>query len=457
MRTSTSLGGRRINVSFLLVGILALTSQVSCQPSKRTNNDVDARAVQDFNVNAADIFPAPHNKRLVGGLVSTLLNAVLPGSETTTTQQSTAGAGTSTQAPAPATSPTTGQNQQTSAGSSPTTAGNSPASSPGATNQPANPGATSDVASNTQGSGNASSPSKNGGGGGQSSVSAAGTSTATGSASRFITDRLGNTVAVTGTEPITLTYLTTLPNGVVSTVTEIVTPTSADATNGNGVNNGLSSGKIAAVVATLVTVFLVVFAIAMVLLMLRKRRRAIQLTRSRPTSASSFGSASDEFAYDSRRNSRAALAPMTSTSSFKTAPAYVDGAKLDFPLPPVPGVPEASTSNKRPLSGVSDGTFDFGFKEQQMSRASIIEERNFYRKIGNYPAAGTYTPFAVAPSSEMGHGDEPSFSPTDLEAALERGRTAGKVTYEEDRRSRTSELYGTCFFSCSEFATVSLN
>ncbi|CAG8745966.1 4186_t:CDS:2, partial [Acaulospora colombiana] len=124
---------------------------------------VDARAVQDFNVNAADIFPVSHNKRLIGGLLSTVLDAVLPGGATTTTTQQTPAA-SSNQAPAPATSPTTTpQNQQTTAGSSPTTAGNSPATSPGATNQPANPGATSDVASNTQGSGNTSSPGKNGG------------------------------------------------------------------------------------------------------------------------------------------------------------------------------------------------------------------------------------------------------------------------------------------------------
>lgn len=40
-----------------------------------------------------------------------------------------------------------------------------------------------------------------------------------------LTDHSGHTITTTGTAPITLTYVTTLPNGVVSTVTEVITPT----------------------------------------------------------------------------------------------------------------------------------------------------------------------------------------------------------------------------------------
>jgi hypothetical protein len=69
----------------------------------------------------------------------------------------------------------------------------------------------------------------------------------------------------------------------------------------------------------------------------------------------------------------------------------------------------------------SDATFDLA---ERRSRTSIIADRNFYRKIGQYPAAGTYTPFAFPPSSDLGHSEDAfgtgRISPTELAAALER-------------------------------------
>jgi len=40
---------------------------------------------------------------------------------------------------------------------------------------------------------------------------------------QVVTDEFGNTLTITG--PVTRTWVTTLPNGVVSTVTEVLTPT----------------------------------------------------------------------------------------------------------------------------------------------------------------------------------------------------------------------------------------
>jgi hypothetical protein len=47
----------------------------------------------------------------------------------------------------------------------------------------------------------------------------------TGTGLSIVTDENGHTIVATG--PVTFEYLTTLPNGIVSTVTEVVTP-SAD-------------------------------------------------------------------------------------------------------------------------------------------------------------------------------------------------------------------------------------
>jgi hypothetical protein len=77
------------------------------------------------------------------------------------------------------------------------------------------------------------------------------------------------------------------------------------------------------------------------------------------------------------------------------------------------------SSSQRPVSMGSDGTLDLA---EHKSRTSLIADRNFYRKIGQYPAAGTYTPFALPPSSDLGHSEEAfgngRFSPTELSAAL---------------------------------------
>lgn len=157
-----------------------------------------------------------------------------------------------------------------------------------------------------------------------------------------------------------------------------------------------SSSKIAAIIGTIVAVFLITFTVAFVFLLIRKRqKRAIALSRSNRSSGSSFGSLTDEWAHDERRNSRTALAASASTPSFRTASAFVDGTKLDFPLPPVPALPS------RPVSGQSNLTFDFS----QHGHTSIIEERNKFRKIGQYPDADSYTPFAIPPS-EVSHTEE---------------------------------------------------
>ncbi|KAG8861869.1 hypothetical protein FRB91_000113 [Serendipita sp. 411] len=224
---------------------------------------------------------------------------------------------------------------------------------------------------------------------------------------QVVTDHLGNSLTITA--PYTTTYVTTLPNGVVSTVTEVITPTSY--ISGPGQGGGLSPSKIGAVVGTLVTVFLVIFGLALLLLRLRKRKRAIQLTRSRPASASSFGSATDEFAYEERRSSRSLL-----VSSTTTVPAVVEGSTMNFPLPPLPTM--ANSSSNRPVSMLSNQTFDLAFEQQTKSRSSLIADRNLFRKIGEYPEAGTYTPFAVPPS-DTSHAEQ-AISPTQLNRALER-------------------------------------
>jgi hypothetical protein len=154
-----------------------------------------------------------------------------------------------------------------------------------------------------------------------------------------------------------------------------------------------------------------------------KRRRASQLSKSRPDSSLSFGSS--DLLHDSRRDSEAPLAPADSMTSFRTAPTYINGDKIEFPLPPVPSAganpAEMASSSHRPVSMGSDSTFDLA---ERRSRTSIIADRNFYRKIGQYPAAGTYTPFALPPSSDLGHSEDAfgtgRISPTELSAALER-------------------------------------
>jgi hypothetical protein len=166
--------------------------------------------------------------------------------------------------------------------------------------------------------------------------------------------------------------------------------------------------------------------------MLRKRRRSVQLANSRRDSSLSFGST--DLLHDARRDSRAPLAPLDSVTSFRTAPAYIDGETMEFPLPPVPSAgmnhAEMESSSHRPVSMTSDATFDLA---ERRSRTSIIADRNFYRKIGQYPAAGTYTPFALAPSSDFEHSEEAfmvgRLSPTELSAALER------TTSVKNRRS----------------------
>ncbi|KAG8810700.1 hypothetical protein FRC17_002823 [Serendipita sp. 399] len=225
---------------------------------------------------------------------------------------------------------------------------------------------------------------------------------------QVVTDHNGHLLTITG--PYTTTYVTTLPNGVVSTVTEVITPTSYVAEPNN--SNRLSASKIGAVVGTLVAVFLILFGVALLCLHVRKRRRAIQLTRSRPASASSFGSVTDEFAHEDRRHSQAPLVDDVA----RTVPAMVDGSNLNFPLPPVPAA--TNGSSPRPTSMLSSQTFDLAFEQQTKSRSSLIADRNLFRKIGQYPDAGTYTPFAVPPS-ETSHAEH-AISPTQLNRALER-------------------------------------
>jgi hypothetical protein len=156
--------------------------------------------------------------------------------------------------------------------------------------------------------------------------------------------------------------------------------------------------RIAAIVGTIVVVFLVTFAVAFAFLVMRKRRKNRIALDSRPNSIASFGSA-EEYNGE-RRLSHAPIATNASVMTFVTAPASVGGAILDFPLPPVPA------AESRPGSGQSDHSFEFS--QYRKSRASIIEDRNRFRKIGQYPDADSYTPF-VLPPSDFGHSDE--FSP----------------------------------------------
>lgn len=179
--------------------------------------------------------------------------------------------------------------------------------------------------------------------------------------------------------------------------------------------NNFYRTKIAAIVGTIVTVLLVIFAAAFVFLMMRKRqKRRIALLDSRPDSIASFGSVSDEFNSERRMSS---AVPNTSVASFLTAPAHVDGMQMDFPLPPVP------VAESRPVSSLSDATFDFS--QYRMSRASIIEDRNRFRKIGQYPDVDSYTPF-VLPPSEFGHSEEVSGATPRVSIVADYDRSLGE-------------------------------
>lgn len=195
--------------------------------------------------------------------------------------------------------------------------------------------------------------------------------------------------------------------------------------------------------------FIVIFSCALVMLLIRKRTRAIQLTRSRPNSAGSFDSFTNGDA-EERRDSRVGLTVGTMSShSFRTAPAFIDGAHMEFPLPPAPEI--SAAGGGRPLSGESEST-DFGFTGQ-MSRDSVIEDRNQFRKIGEYPAAESYTPFAFPPSDDLGHSEEGihcTYSPSAMAFAIEQKlnsvpEKSFHQDYTDNSRSETpiSPAYGT--------------
>jgi hypothetical protein len=87
--------------------------------------------------------------------------------------------------------------------------------------------------------------------------------------------------------------------------------------------------------------------------------------------------------------------------TFVTAPS-VGVRTIDFPLAPAPA------AHARPGSRQSDNSFDFS--QYRKSRASIIEDRNRFRKIGQYPDADSYIPF-VLPPSDFSHSEEVSGTP----------------------------------------------
>lgn len=126
----------------------------------------------------------------------------------------------------------------------------------------------------------------------------------------------------------------------------------------------------------------------------------------------------------------ALLHASASTASFRTAPTFIDGSNREFPLPPVPSATGNSSSNNqgtsssgRPNSTYSFGTFDL---MERRSRSSLIADRNFYAKMGQYPTAGTYTPFVLPPSSEFNPSEEGHngrLSPTELTTALQRTKS----------------------------------
>ncbi|CAG7849283.1 SubName: Full=Uncharacterized protein {ECO:0000313/EMBL:CCA69493.1} [Serendipita indica DSM 11827] len=413
MHVMQTLSGRRHGFGRLLIVSLAFapTALSSSIHHARNHREISQkRSPGDANaldLDLAAVFPQNRKRLLgeivggVGNLVQTLVVGLVGGGSTTVV----------TTSPLPTSVlPTSSTNVVNNPAPAPTSSssangGSSPSSS---SNSQAAPAPTTPVAGGSQPSQASSNPTS------RSSTTMGGTvfpinlahgGSTTTIPPQVVTDHQGNLHTITA--PLTRTYLTTLPNGVVSTVTEVITPTDYVGASGS---SGMSPGKIAAVVGTLVTVFLIVFGISIALLILRKRRKASQ--RARPTSASSFGSVSDEWAHDARRNSQTALVG----SNQPSMSASVAGTRLNFPLPPAPAA--SPEPGRRPNSMVSNQTFDLAFEQQKRSRDSIIEDKNALRKIGQYPDAGTYTPFAFPPS-DQGHTEENGVSPTQLTAALE--------------------------------------
>lgn len=403
--------------------ILSLASTVlSGSPLHRRHGSIKARrieerAVEALDFDAAGIFPPPllEKRGLVGllgdvvGAVTTVVSDLLVPTTTTATPTSTAASSSNAQGETATQSTAVTNSPNTSASASPSP---TPSAGAGTTNPP---------------TGNSSA----GGSGGASNGAIGGTNNSFHAiiTPQVVTDHEGNTLTLTG--PVTRTWVTTFPNGVVSTVTEVLTPTVDVA--GAEPPISMAPGKIAAIVGTIVTVFLVIFA-AFVFLMMRKRqKRRIGLLDSRPDSIASFGSVSDEFNSE-RRMSNAAAVPNTSISSFLTAPAHVDGMQMDFPLPPVPAV------ESRPVSSLSDVTFDFS--QYRMSRGSIIEDRNRFRKIGQYPDVDSYTPF-VLPPSEFGHSEEASGATPRVSIVADNDRSLGASSSGSNLTGGNPVLLGT--------------
>jgi len=187
-------------------------------------------------------------------------------------------------------------------------------------------------------------------------------------------------------------------------------------------HDDISRKTIAAIVGTIVTILLVSLSVALVYLMIRRKlKRRIALLDSRPTSIASFGSASDEFAAE-RRLTNAPVGPNLPTAS---PPVLVNGVNITLPSPPVPA------ANPRPISDGSDLTFDFS--QYHKSRASIIEDRNRFRKIGQYPDADSYTPF-VLPPSEPGHSEEAAVTPR-VSILVDQYSSASQSAHEGSRNT----------------------
>lgn len=404
--------------------ILSLASTVlSGSPLHRRHGFIKARrieerAVEALDFDAAAIFPPPllEKRGLVGllgdvvGGVTTIVSDLLDPTTTTATPTSTAASSSNAQGGTTAQSTVVTNSPNTSASASPSP---TPSAGAGTTNAP---------------TGNSSAGGLSGASGG--AIGGTNNSFHTTTTPQVVTDHEGNTLTLTG--PVTRTWVTTFPNGVVSTVTEVLTPTVDVA--GAEPPISMAPGKIAAIVGTIVTVFLVICAAAFVFLMIRKRqKRRIGLLDSRPDSIASFGSVSDEFNSE-RKMSNAAAVPTTSVSSFLTAPAHVDGMQMDFPLPPVPA------AESRPVSSLSDATFDFS--QYRMSRSSIIEDRNRFRKIGQYPDVDSYTPF-VLPPSEFGHSEEASGGTPRVSIVADHDRSLGASSTGSNLTGGNPVLLGT--------------
>lgn len=413
-------------LSLVAIYVLRFASPVHSLHAKRSIDDAELIA-RAFEINADAVFPHEVDKRgLLGGILSVAGNGVntildnVGGGLNTLLGGATAATSTVAAVVNPTTTAANNGGGNTVAPATSTAgsgnAGDSNANNGSGTTSANNNGNNNN--GNTNGNGANTTPSN---GGGAASASGSGNSANGGTAPMnalytgsgavtavtigVLTDHSGHTITTTGTAPITLTYVTTLPNGVVSTVTEVITPTAE--VFGEPITTGTfsSASRVAAIAGSIVAVFIVVFIIAFVLLMLRKRKRRSQMANSRPESSLSFGSS--DILNHNHRDSSEPLEPTGSMTSFRTAPAYVDGQKMEFPLPPVPSADlnhsEMTGTSQRPISMGSDLTSDL---MERRSRTSLIAERNFYRKVGQYPEAGSYTPFALAPSSELGHSEE---------------------------------------------------